>query len=191
MKSASLRNQLRIIGGTWRGRRLSFPDVPGVRPTSDRVRETLFNWLGPIIGGARCLDLFGGSGALGFEAASRGAAEVVLVDSDYRVVTALREHVQYLQADAVQVLQTDALTFLGGPARLFDVVFLDPPFGRGLLAPCVARLDQGGWLARDGYLYLEAERELTDLPLPVGWCTVRSKTAGQVGYHLARACSSP
>ncbi|HKJ08525.1 MAG TPA: 16S rRNA (guanine(966)-N(2))-methyltransferase RsmD [Gammaproteobacteria bacterium] len=191
MKSTSNRNQLRIIGGAWRGRRLAFPPVPGLRPTPDRVRETLFNWLAPTLVGARCLDLFAGSGALGLEAASRGAAQVVLVDSDRQVTAALREHAVRLQAgEAVEVVQADALTFLDGPARPFDVVFLDPPFSRGLLAPCIARLEAGGWLAHDGYLYLEAERHLAEPPLPTGWEIVRSKTAGQVGYHLARPRSS-
>jgi len=191
MKSTSNRNQLRIIGGAWRGRRLAFPPVPGLRPTPDRVRETLFNWLAPTLVGARCLDLFAGSGALGLEAASRGAAQVVLVDSDRQVTAALREHAVRLQAgETVEVVQADALTFLDGPARPFDVVFLDPPFSRGLLAPCIARLEAGGWLADDGYLYLEAERHLAEPPLPTGWEIVRSKTAGQVGYHLARPRSS-
>ncbi|MEJ2644652.1 MAG: 16S rRNA (guanine(966)-N(2))-methyltransferase RsmD [Gammaproteobacteria bacterium] len=191
MKSTSNRNQLRIIGGAWRGRRLAFPPVPGVRPTPDRVRETLFNWLAPVIVGARCLDLFAGSGALGLEAASRGAAQVLLVDSDRRVAAALREHAARLQAGVVEVVQADALAFLTGTASPFDVVFLDPPFSQGLLAPCVARLEAGGWLATEGYLYLEAERALVAPPLPEGWEIVRSKTAGQVGYHLARPAPQP
>ncbi|MGA7800791.1 MAG: 16S rRNA (guanine(966)-N(2))-methyltransferase RsmD [Gammaproteobacteria bacterium] len=186
MKSVSNRNQLRIIGGDWRGRRLAFPPVTGLRPTPDRVRETLFNWLAPVICGARCLDLFAGSGALGLEAASRGAAEVVLVDSDRRVAAVLRDHVNRLQATGVHVVLSDALAFLDGPGQPFDVVFLDPPFGQGLLAPCVARLAAGGWLAANSHLYLEAERALAEPPLPAGWEIVRSKAAGQVGYHLAR-----
>ncbi|MEJ2686255.1 MAG: 16S rRNA (guanine(966)-N(2))-methyltransferase RsmD [Gammaproteobacteria bacterium] len=191
MKSTSNRNQLRIIGGAWRGRRLAFPPVPGLRPTPDRVRETLFNWLAPAMVGARCLDLVAGSGALGLEAASRGAAQVVLVDSDRQVAAALRDHAARLQAgETVEVVQADALTFLDGPARPFDVVFLDPPFSRDLLAPCIARLEAGGWLAADGYLYLEAERHLAEPPLPAGWEIVRSRTAGQVGYHLARPRST-
>ncbi len=176
---------LRIIGGRWRGRRLAIAAVPGLRPTTDRVRETLFNWLMPVVAGAHCLDLFAGSGALGLEAASRGAAEVVLVERAKAAVEQLRRHLQTLQADTVRVVQADALAFLAGPPRPFDIVFLDPPFRRGLLAPCIERLEQGGWLADEARIYIEAERELPPEALPANWELLRSKGAGQVGYHLA------
>ncbi|MCK9529241.1 MAG: 16S rRNA (guanine(966)-N(2))-methyltransferase RsmD [Thiohalobacteraceae bacterium] len=179
-------NRLRIIGGRWRGRRVSFPDVEGLRPSPDRVRETLFNWLMPVIEGARCLDLFSGSGAFGLEALSRGAARVVLVDRDGAAIANLREQLGTLQAEGAALHQADALTFLAGTPEPFDVVFLDPPYHKGLLAPCLARLGEG-WLAPGARVYIEAEAEMTELPMPEGWVLLRSKQAGQVGYHLALA----
>ncbi|HQU16210.1 MAG: 16S rRNA (guanine(966)-N(2))-methyltransferase RsmD [Chromatiales bacterium 21-64-14] len=185
MKPAA-RNRLRIIGGRWRGRPVPFPPVPGLRPTPDRVRETLFNWLQPVIAGARCLDLFAGSGALGLEAASRGAAEVVLVERETRVVEGLQDLVRRLDAPEVQVVRADALAWLANPVRAFDVVFLDPPFAESeLLADCARRLEDGGWLAPGAYLYLEAGGRAGLPPLPAAWRLVRSKRAGRVGYHLA------
>lgn len=180
-------NRLRIIGGQWRGRRLSFPPVPGLRPSPDRVRETLFNWLQPVIPGARCLDLFAGSGALGLEALSRGAAEATLVDAHPKAVAALREHIELLEANGTAV-RDDVLRFLEGPppATAFDVVFLDPPFRQGLLEPALGRL-AAGWLAPGARVYVEAEAELQELPLPAGWEVLRSKSGGQVGYHLLAA----
>ncbi|MBI5463147.1 MAG: 16S rRNA (guanine(966)-N(2))-methyltransferase RsmD [Gammaproteobacteria bacterium] len=189
-----VRNQVRIGGGQWRGRKLSFPDVPGLRPTPDRVRETLFNWLAPVLAGSRCLDLFAGSGALGFEAASRGAAEVVLVERDATVVKALREQQQRLAATQIQIVQADALQFLGGTPRPFDIVLLDPPFGQDLLEAALAALTSA-WLAPTAFIYLEAERavaaETLAALLPDGFELFRSKTAGQVGYHLARRLAEP
>jgi 16S rRNA (guanine966-N2)-methyltransferase len=180
-------NQLRIIGGRWRGRRLSFPDVEGLRPTPDRVRETLFNWLAPIIEGARCLDLFTGSGALGLEALSRGATEVVMVDRDPEVITRLKEHIQTLQAHGAQLVQADALAWLQSPRRdqHFDIVFLDPPFGQGLLEPCCTLLEKHGWLTVSAYIYLESELNLGLPVVPDNWRLKRSQKAGQVGYYLA------
>jgi 16S rRNA (guanine966-N2)-methyltransferase len=180
------RNQLRIIGGTWRGRKLAFAEVPGLRPTGDRIRETLFNWLAPWISGARCLDLFAGSGALGLEAASRGAARVVMLERAPQVVRLLRQHCRTLQAASVEVVQADALAYLAGPAEPFDILFLDPPFHQDLLRPCCELLEARGWLAPRAYIYLEAERALGEPPLPAGWCMHRSKVAGEVGYFLAR-----
>jgi 16S rRNA (guanine966-N2)-methyltransferase len=179
------RNQLRIIGGEWRGRKLAFADVPGLRPTGDRIRETLFNWLAPYLPGARCLDLFAGSGALGLEAASRGASRVVMLDRAPAVVRLLREHCATLHAGSVEVLQADALQYLGGTAEPCDIVFLDPPFHQGLLQPCCERLETHGWLAPRAWIYLEAERELGEPALPEGWVLHRSKAAGEVGYYLA------
>ncbi len=183
-------NQLRIIGGTWRSRKVSFPDVEGLRPSPDRVRETLFNWLAPIISGARCLDLFTGSGALGLEALSRGAGAVVFVDRDSRVISQLQENLKLLKAEGASVVSADALSYLQRPAQPFDIVFLDPPFRRELLAPCCEALEQGGWLSANAYIYLEAERALGTPALPAGWELLRSKSAGEVGYHLARRGSA-
>ena len=185
-----VRNQVRIGGGLWRGRKLDFPAVAGLRPTPDRVRETLFNWLAPVTPGCRCLDLYAGSGALGFEAASRGAAEVVLVERDAHVAKSLRDNQQRLEATQIQIVQADALQFLKGTPRPFDVVLIDPPFGQGLLEAALAAFAQGGWLAPSAWIYLEAERALTSEALsallPEGFELYRSKVAGQVGYHLAR-----
>ncbi len=185
MKANRPANQLRIIAGRWRGRKLSFTPAPGVRPTPDRVRETLFNWLSPCIQGARCLDLFAGSGALGIEAASRGAARVVLVDNNTAVVTQLREQLALLRTSRVEVVQANVESWLAGKAEPFDIVFLDPPFREGLLPGCMAALDAGGWLAVNAYIYLEAERHY-ELVLPADWELLRSKHAGQVDYHLAQ-----
>jgi 16S rRNA (guanine966-N2)-methyltransferase len=176
-------SQLRIIAGTWRGRKLSFIPVPGLRPTPNRVRETLFNWLSPFIQGSRCLDLYAGSGALGIEAASRGAAEVVLVDNDPLVVTTLREQLQRFNAQQVQVVQAAVADWLSATPHPFDIVYLDPPFGEDLLADAIRQLEANGWLSAQARIYIEAERGLLPV-LPVNWVVHRSKAAGQVGYHL-------
>jgi len=181
-------NTLRIIGGTWRGRKLHFPDVDGLRPTPDRVRETLFNWLQPIIAGARCLDLFAGSGALGFEALSRGAASVVMLERDGNAAKQLRENMAILKTTGAQVIQRDALEFLNsghGDAAPFDIVFLDPPYHQNLINPCCTALERSDWLSANSYLFVEAERELQTFALPPGFEHIRNKRAGQVGYHLA------
>jgi 16S rRNA (guanine966-N2)-methyltransferase len=141
-------NSVRIIGGEYRSRILHFPDVTGLRPTPDRVRETLFNWLGQRLHGLTCLDAFAGSGALGFEAASRGAARVVMLERDSKARDALRQNTGLLRASQVEILQMDALAYLAAAGELFDVIFLDPPFDKDLLAPamqCAAtRLRPGG-----------------------------------------------
>lgn len=180
------RNQLRIIAGEWRGRKLPFVEVEGLRPTPDRVRETLFNWLAPMIAGARCLDLFTGSGALGFEALSRGAGQVVMLDRQLKVIQQLRANLALLSCDRAQLQQADALAYLQQtPDKPFDVVFLDPPYRKNLLAPCCELLHAQAWLAKGARIYLEIESE-HELPrLPADWELVRSKKAGQVAYHLA------
>lgn len=181
------RNSLRIIGGGWRGRRVHFPDSPGLRPTADRIRETVFNWLQFSLAGTRCLDLFAGSGALGLEALSRGARQVVFVDDATAVVQSLREELGRLDgAVRAQVLQTTAARYLGQPGEPFDVIFLDPPFAPGALAEPVALIEAGGWIKPGGWLYLESERQAGPPRLPTRWDLVKSKSAGEVGYHLAR-----
>ncbi|MBK1718894.1 16S rRNA (guanine(966)-N(2))-methyltransferase RsmD [Thiocystis violacea] len=182
---ARLRNQLRLIGGRYRGRRLTFPDQPGLRPTADRVRETLFNWLVPVIAGARCLDVFAGSGALGFEAVSRGAARVVMIERAPPAAHRLQANAELLGATGIQVHQADALEWLAGSASPFDLVFLDPPFADGLLAPAIERLSAPGWLAPEARIYLETPVQSGFPPLPDDWELIRDKTAGQVRYGLA------
>jgi 16S rRNA (guanine966-N2)-methyltransferase len=179
-------SSVRIVAGRWRGRRLRFPAVPGLRPSPDRVRETLFNWLqGPIVD-ARCLDLFAGSGALGFEALSRGAAEAVLVERDARVVAALRASAAVLGEPAPAIVAADALAYLKGPARPFDVVFLDPPFAAGWLPDLCKLLEDRGWLAPRAYVYLECAAGDAAVPLPEAWEALRETRAGEVRAVLAR-----
>jgi 16S rRNA (guanine966-N2)-methyltransferase len=177
--------QLRIIGGTWRGRKIDFVAAPGLRPTPNRVRETLFNWLAPVIRAAHCLDLFAGSGALGLEAVSRGAAGCVLVEQNPEVAALLRGQAGRLAAERVEVITADALQWLSrAPPRRFDIVFLDPPFQDALLADCLQRLDQGGWLAPTAWIYVESAPSSAP-PLPAGWHWHRDRQAGQVRYRLA------
>ncbi|HWX33868.1 MAG TPA: 16S rRNA (guanine(966)-N(2))-methyltransferase RsmD [Steroidobacteraceae bacterium] len=184
------RNSVRIIGGGWRGRRVSFPDIPGLRPTPDRVRETLFNWLQPTIVGARCLDLFAGSGALGLEALSRGAKELVFVEQAVAAARALQEQLIRFAADRkAQVVEMGATRYLRSAAQPFDIVFLDPPFGRDALAEYVPMLDATNWLNMGGLVYLENEKNAGVPELPSRWELLKSKSAGEVGYHLARVRS--
>ena len=185
MKQQPAQNQLRIIGGAWRSRKLAFAPLPGLRPTPNRVRETLFNWLAPVIRAARCLDLFAGSGALGLEAASRGAAHCVLVERQHMAVRILREQIASLQAEHVEVVEAEVLSWLSRDAVPFDIVFLDPPFQQGLLQECIERLERNGWLADSAWVYIEAERGL-ELTLPERWEWYREKQAGQVSYRLAQ-----
>lgn len=183
------RGSLRIVGGRWRGRRLPVPDQPGLRPTTDRIRETLFNWVAPWVEGSRCLDCFAGSGALGFEAASRGAREVMMLEHSAAAVRVLADSVATLDAEqVVSVRRTEALEWLAtAPVEPFDLCFLDPPFGSGLLAPAVTELVSRGWLATNALVYLECNKSssLPQLPEPCEW--LREKQSGQVRYGLARA----
>lgn len=185
-------NKVRIIGGKWRRRLLSFPDQQGLRPTPDRVRETLFNWLGQDLRGRSCLDLFAGSGALGFEAASRGAAEVVMVESAASVCAALHANAQLLQGPAglinaeqrLEIVRADAVKFAsslctGAAQRRFDVLFLDPPYQKGLIETISPFFE--GLLKRDALIYVEAERALDQLG---DWQVFRQGRAGQAFYHL-------
>lgn len=193
---AAQTRELRIIAGQWRGRRWRFPAGPDIRPTPDRVRETLFNWLAPQIRGARVLDLFAGSGALGLESLSRGAAHAIFVDADARVVDALRERcTEWSSASreagspvgSAEYHRTDALAFLAGrPAGPFDIVFLDPPFGAGLWGKVATRLETGGWLAPEAFIYLEAPAGELPPGLPPTLQPWRDGKAGEVGYHLLR-----
>ncbi|HVO47749.1 MAG TPA: 16S rRNA (guanine(966)-N(2))-methyltransferase RsmD [Steroidobacteraceae bacterium] len=175
---------LRIIGGTWRGRRLRFPPVEQIRPTPDRVRETLFNWLGTRVAGASCLDLFAGSGALGLEALSRGAARVTFVERDAAAVQALRARLIEWHASGGSVEQADAARFLAGPPHPVDIAFLDPPFDSGLLTQVARLLEERGWLAPGAWIYVETGAQAGLPPLPQRWQVIKAKQAGAVGYHL-------
>jgi 16S rRNA (guanine966-N2)-methyltransferase len=186
-------NRLRIIGGRWRGVPVTFPPLPALRPSPDRVRETLFNWLQPVIVEARCLDLFAGSGVLGIEALSRGASYVEFVDSEPRVGRHLEDTLRRLQVTGLRAAQSavhvaEALRFLEGPARTsFSIVFLDPPYASNLLQQVCERLAAGGWLASNAFIYIESPADQPLPGLPSAWSVHRTGRAGQVGYHLLRA----
>lgn len=185
VKNAKASNQLRIIGGLWRGRKLSFPDVDGLRPTGDRIRETLFNWLAPDIQGAHCLDLFAGSGALGLEALSRGAASSWLLEKSPIAAQQLNSNLQLLQATNGKVEQVDSLAWLNSqpPVQRFDIVFIDPPFALDLWDQIVTALEAGNWLSDAAIIYLEAPRA-AHLQLPANWQLHRDKQAGQVSFRM-------
>ncbi|MCP3907355.1 MAG: 16S rRNA (guanine(966)-N(2))-methyltransferase RsmD [Oceanicoccus sp.] len=178
-------NQLRIIGGQWRGRKLSFPSIDGLRPTTDRVRETVFNWLAVDIHDAQCLDLFAGSGALGLEALSRGASLVDLIDNARPATNLLRENLQLLKASNGQVTQASAADWLRqNTDKTYDIIFLDPPFHQDLAQICIQLIDQQAMLKPGGWLYLEMGKEEALPELPPQWQLHREKTAGQVCYRL-------
>ncbi|MCX7626933.1 MAG: 16S rRNA (guanine(966)-N(2))-methyltransferase RsmD [Methylophilaceae bacterium] len=172
-------NRVRISAGQWRGRWLQFPDVPGLRPTPDRVRQTLFNWLGQQLHGISCLDLFAGSGALGFEALSRHADEAVLVERHPAVHRALQENAALLGADRATIMRADAFRFLAENRRKFDVIFLDPPFDEEWIERLLPILPPH--LAPEGRVYVEAARPVVERE---GWRLVKQGKAGGVHYHL-------
>lgn len=177
--------ELRIIGGRWRGRRWQFPAAAVIRPTADRVRETLFNWLMDEIAGARCLDAFAGSGALGLEALSRGAAEVTFIENDRVAAAAIRDRLQEWSARGASVLADNALRWLKhGPVTYYDIVFLDPPFSAGLLPHALDTLLARRWLSESALVYVESPPGM--LEMPARWVLHRSGRAGAVGYHLLR-----
>jgi len=177
---------VRIIGGQWRGRRLSVPDVPGLRPSGDRCRETLFNWLQPHLHQARCLDLFAGTGVLGLEAASRGAAAVVLVEQSKLAVTAMRSSVELLQAQQVSVIQADALAWLAAQsaANSFDIAFVDPPFGSDLASAALSLLEGENRVRPGGLVYVESARSENGMATGPCWDLVREKLIGEVRMQM-------
>lgn len=190
-------NRVRIGGGEWRSRLLSFPDIPGLRPTPDRVRQTLFNWLGQELHGLHCLDLFSGTGVLGFEALSRGAASVVMVEKSLSAYKALQENKALLKTDAAQLFHMDAAQYLSrraglrssqpqDPEQPFDIVFLDPPYKQGLLASILPELKLH--LNADSLVYAEAEYALESNE---EWQVLKQGKAGNVFYHLLRPILSP
>ncbi|MDG4812572.1 16S rRNA (guanine(966)-N(2))-methyltransferase RsmD [Hydrogenovibrio sp. 3SP14C1] len=177
---------LRIIGGDFRGRKLPVMNAEGLRPTSDRVRETLFNWLQFDISGAECLDVFAGSGALGLEALSRGAKSVCFLELNKESAQQIQQNLDTLKIPGSKVIQTDSLQWLQQtPSKPFDVIFLDPPFHQGLMQPVVDLLFQKHCVKNDqAWLYLEQEKALEWPKLPNGWCCHREKTTSEVKYGL-------
>jgi 16S rRNA (guanine966-N2)-methyltransferase len=185
-KKKSQAGQLRIVAGNWRSRLLQIADVPGLRPTSERIRETLFNWLAPRIIGAKCLDVCAGTGALGLEALSRGAGEVVFVERSAVAFEILKSNIALLGGANADVLNVDARHYLDGPStRRFDIVFLDPPFAADLYDELCRLLIEQRWLADDARIYIEMDKHQPEFCLPSGWQELKNKTAGKVRYMLA------
>ncbi|MGI9274392.1 MAG: 16S rRNA (guanine(966)-N(2))-methyltransferase RsmD [Endozoicomonas sp.] len=179
--------QLRIIAGEWRSRKLPVADLPGLRPTSDRVRETVFNWLAPYVPGAKVLDCFSGTGALSLEALSRGASEAVMLEMAATAANTLKSNLATLNAENARVINTDSMKWLKQPAQTpFDLIFLDPPFRKDLLKETCQLLEDNGYLNDDTLIYIEGEKELLPLPVPETWSFLRQKNAGQVCFSLWR-----
>ncbi|WP_028108055.1 16S rRNA (guanine(966)-N(2))-methyltransferase RsmD [Ferrimonas futtsuensis] len=176
--------QVRIISGRFRGRKLPVADLQGLRPTTDRVRETLFNWLQGDTQDARVLDCFAGSGALGLEALSRYATSVTLMELDKGAASQLKRNLATLGADNANVLQGDTRTLLQQGGQPQDLVFVDPPFRQGLVSPVLALLEQENWLAEEALIYVETESELSLEGVPAHWMLLKEKVAGQVAYRL-------
>jgi 16S rRNA (guanine966-N2)-methyltransferase len=183
---ASAPGKVRIIAGQLRNSRLAVPDMPGLRPTSERVRETLFNWLAPWIAGSRCLDLFAGTGALGIEAASRGAAAVVMVEREPSLARALRENVTRLGVSQAEVVERAAEAYLSGPAQPCDVVFVDPPYAARAWDDIAQRLSESGWLKPGALIYVERGTD-DAFHAPPGWALHREGRTAGVRYALYRA----
>jgi 16S rRNA (guanine966-N2)-methyltransferase len=185
-RTAVAAGKVRIIGGRLRGSKIAVPDLPGLRPTPDRVRETLFNWLMPFIDGARCLDLFAGTGALGIEALSRGAASADFVETDPGLAQALRDNLARLEQSNAAVRSGDALTLLrSAPARQYDIAFVDPPFSADLWHDAAQTLEAGGWLRDGALVYLEMAAD-AHVALPANWALHREARAGAVRFALYR-----
>lgn len=179
--------KLRIISGKWRGRRFQFPAISGLRPTPDRVRETLFNWLATYLPGAKCADLFAGSGALGLEALSRGAAWVEFYDTSLVAVQHIQQVLHVFSATNAQVQQASVPDQLPSAiTQPFDIIFLDPPFHQGLVAICSQWLEDQQWLTANGLIYIETEASLAFPTLPANWQLLKQAKAGQVKYYLAQ-----
>ncbi|MBW0279656.1 16S rRNA (guanine(966)-N(2))-methyltransferase RsmD [Shewanella xiamenensis] len=177
--------QVRIIAGQWRSRKLPIHDLDGLRPTTDRVRETLFNWLANDIAHARVLDCFGGSGALALESLSRYASYAKIIELQRPAAMQLKANLNTLKCDNAEVLNADTLVVLqNGCEQGFDVVFIDPPFRKGLAEKTIQLLDSQGWLNDGALIYVEVESELTQMAVPATWQPLKDKTAGQVSYHL-------
>lgn len=184
--------QVRIIAGQWRSRRLPIQDLDGLRPTTDRVRETLFNWLANDIANARVLDCFGGSGALALEALSRYAAYAKIIELQRTAAIQLKENLLTLKCDKAEVINADTLAVLqNGCDQGFDLVFIDPPFRKGLAEQTILLLNNRAWLNDGALIYVEIESELTQLAIPSTWHALKEKTAGQVSYRLYQYQKAP
>jgi len=179
-------HQLRIIGGEWRSRKIKIPDLVEIRPTPDRVRETLFNWLSPVISGAYCLDLFAGSGALSFEALSRGAKHVVMVDKSSTVIESLRTTAQQLGADNITLYQGHAPENIILPKEPFDIIFLDPPFHQNLIKPSCEWLIKQKLVHSKSYIYIETEKDRENIILPEHWHILKEGKTKQIKYYLIK-----
>jgi len=173
--------KIRIIAGKWRGRKLDVFDSPGLRPTPDRVRETLFNWLQQEVVAARCLDLFAGTGALAFEALSRGATEVIMVESNPKIIESLRQQAETLGSENHTIQLADAISWLKQGIKGFDIIFIDPPFGQGYIEKCCAIIREDSLLNDNGLVYIESEKNIS---VPAGWRTMKQSKAGQVQCML-------
>lgn len=182
-KKTSAQGAIRIISGKYRGRKLPVLDAEGLRPTTDRVKETVFNWLMPYIQDSVCLDCFAGSGGLGFEALSRGAEKVTFIELNKSAAQQIQNNLRQIGANNADVINKDALSFLNTQAQSFDLVFIDPPFRQELINKTLSALEQG-WLADDALIYIEMESEQTKLNIPVNWILLKEKKAGQVIYAL-------
>jgi len=186
MSKSGKSNSVRIIGGDWRGRRLQVADVPGLRPTGDRCRETLFNWLQPWVAAADCADLFAGTGALGFEAASRGAASVLMIEKHRRAQMVLRQSIEQLQAVQIKLHEGGAMSLIDEfKPDSYDLVFVDPPFDSNLGGIVLKRLDETACVRRGGFVYVESPAS-TVLPAPEGWSLWRDQQIGDVRMQLFR-----
>ncbi len=182
--------RLRIVAGNWRSRLLEIAEVPGLRPTSARIRETVFNWLAPRIAGARCLDLFAGTGALGLEALSRGAADCVFVEKSAKAAQTLRANIATLQAENAVILELSAANFLQqGRSTPFDIVYLDPPFAADMLPDLCRLIEESSILADHARIYIEEDRSQPELELPESWQLLKTKNSGNVRYSLLDAGS--
>ncbi|MDP2561067.1 16S rRNA (guanine(966)-N(2))-methyltransferase RsmD [Psychrobium sp. 1_MG-2023] len=177
--------QVRIIGGQWRSRKLPVSDVEGLRPTTDRVKETVFNWLAPYIDDAHCLDLFAGSGGLSFEALSRYAQSALLIEKDRGAAHQLKQNLSTLKCNNATVHNGDSLKYISSAAtQQYDVVFIDPPFRKNLLEQSCQLLEDNHWLSENAIIYIEMEAELNQVQLPQNWQCLKEKNAGQVTFSL-------
>lgn len=185
-------NEIRIIGGAFRGRKIEFPDSESLRPTANRIRETLFNWLMHDIKEARCLDLFAGSGALGFEALSRGASEVVFLEKDPIAIQFLEDNATHLKTQNAIILKQNTLEWLNKPLDIkngessFDIVFVDPPYTENLWSTCFFLLEKGHFLSTEALIYVESNKDLNKMDMPENWSILKEKRAGNVFYALCK-----